>query len=215
MLMTVLQARKLSLSDVHRLLSFPRKPGSLTFPLTLEPLSELEQRELNQIRNDFEHYVFEGKVSEGQVKLLTVAPLFRLAGFYQHPIKITLEENIERIVVEDEDTQIEGRLDILAVNKTRQTITDVPFWIIVIECKNSGVEALVGLPQLLTYAFQSLNHQKTIWGLATNGIRYQFVRIFSEASPVYQIMPAFSLIEAESSASLLQVLKAIALDVKS
>jgi HSP20 family molecular chaperone IbpA len=41
-----------------------------------------------------------------------------LAGFYQSTIKVTLEENIAGISIEDEDTIIKGRMDILAVNKT-------------------------------------------------------------------------------------------------
>ena len=208
--MSILQARKLTLSDVHRLFGYQRQYSSSFSPeLSLEAITEFEQRELNQIRNDFDNYLIEGKVSEGQVKLLTIAPLLRLAGFYRHPIKLTLEEGIDKISIEDEETEITGRLDILAVNKARQTVADVGFWILVVECKNSEAEALIGLPQLLTYAFKSLEHQKTVWGLTTNGIRYQFVRILSEACPVYQMMPAYSLLELESSTKLLQVLKAI------
>ena len=207
--MSILQARTLSLGDVHRLFDFQRQyASSFTPPLALETPSEFEQQELIQIRNDFNNYFFESKISEGQIKLLTVAPLLRLAGFYRYPIKITLEEEIERIIVEDKDTQITGRLDILAVNKVK-TIAQTLFWVLVIECKNSEIEALTGLPQLLTYAFKSLEQQKSVWGLTTNGVRYQFVHMYSGMRPVYQLMPSFSLLEPESSINLLQVLKAI------
>ena len=50
-----------------------------------------------------------------------------LAGFYQQNIKITLEENIAEISIEDEDTSIKGRMDILAVNRTKGKITATPF----------------------------------------------------------------------------------------
>ncbi len=47
----------------------------------------------------------------------------RLGGFYKYPLKIRLEENINDIYIEDEDTKITGRMDILAVNKDMPKIT--------------------------------------------------------------------------------------------
>ena len=43
----------------------------------------------------------------------------RLARFYRDPIEIRLEEDIADIQIEDEDTIITGRMDILAVNKAK------------------------------------------------------------------------------------------------
>ncbi|MFE1748661.1 restriction endonuclease subunit R [Coleofasciculus sp. H7-2] len=208
--MTTLNARNLSLDDIHRLFGFHKQyNGSFTPLLSLEPLTEFEQQELVQIRNDFERYLTAGKVSEGQVKLLTVAPLLRLAGFYRYPIQITLEENIADINITDEDTIITGRFDILAVNKTPQTTANVSFWVLVIEAKNSQVEAFTGLPQLLTYAYKSLEHQTSVWGLTTNGLRYQWVYIQRGNPPTYLLMPELNLIDSERLIQLLQVLKAI------
>jgi hypothetical protein len=34
----------------------------------------------------------------------------------------------------------------------------------VIETKNSLAEVFAGLPQLLTYAYKSLEHQEAVWG---------------------------------------------------
>jgi hypothetical protein len=91
--MTLLQAKNLSLADIHRLFDFQRQyNNSFTPILSLEPLTESEQQELIQIRNDFDNYLIEGRVSEGLVKALTIFPLLRLAGFYRYPIKISLEE---------------------------------------------------------------------------------------------------------------------------
>jgi hypothetical protein len=74
--MTTLNARNLSLDDVQRLFGFQEQyADSFTPLLSLEPLTELEQQELVQIRNDFRRYLTAGKVSEGQVKFLVVAPL--------------------------------------------------------------------------------------------------------------------------------------------
>jgi hypothetical protein len=208
--MVTLNARNLSLNDVHRFLHFQKLANaSFTDLLSLEPLKEWEQQELREIADYFEGYLTESKVSEGLIKVLTIFPLLKLAGFYHSPIKILLEENIEEITVTDEDTQITGRFDILTINKSPLSRHDIAFWILIIEAKNSSVDALVGLPQLLTYAYQSLLHQKNVWGLTTNGIMYQFVYLSQGNPPTYQRMPILSLLESESSMKLLQIMKAI------
>lgn len=208
--MTTLNAKNLTLSQVHQLLKLNKLPnGSFASLLSLEPLTEFEQQELAQIRDDFEHYLIEGKVLEGQIKLLVIDPLLRLAGFYRSPIKISLELDIASIVIEDEDKTITGRFDILAVNKEQPTATDVAFWVLVIEAKNSAVNSLEGLPQLLTYAYQSLERQKLVWGLTTNGMQHQFVLLRQGNPPTYQQMPLLNLMDSESAIQLLQVLKAI------
>jgi len=204
-----LDAKSLTLRDVHRLLKIEEHfNASIPSLLTLEPLTEFEQQEIIQIRNLFRDYYAEGKISEGQVKFLFVARLMWLAGFYQPSIKITLEEGIADISIEDEETIIKGRMDILAINKTRTT-TDTLFWILVIETKNSSINALEGLPQLLAYAYKSLEYQESVWGLTTNGMDYRFAYLQQGISPTYQLLPALNLIDSEPSIQLLQVLKAI------
>ncbi|MEH2089491.1 restriction endonuclease subunit R [Nostoc sp.] len=202
------EASSLSLNDVHRFLKLEElSNGSFTDFLTLEPLSEFEQQDLLRIRNDFRRYLSAGKISEGLVKFLTIAPLMRLAGFYDVPIRLTMEDSIA-IAVEDEDRRITGRMDILAINNPQSNIAP-PFWVVVIETKNSAVEVGEGLPQLLTYAFKSLDQQPSVWGLATNGLRYQFVYLRHDEQPTYQLMPLLNLNESPGAIKLLQVLKSI------
>jgi hypothetical protein len=209
--MAIFNAKNLSLNDVHHLLKLQEQlnNGSFTTWLSLEPVTDFEQQEIVQIRNDFRHYILAGKVYEGLVKALTSFPLLRLTGFYRYPIQISLEEDIADINVTDEDTIITGRFDILAVNKATPTTTDITFWILVIEAKNSAIEVRQGLPQLLTYAFKRLDGQASVWGLATNGLQYLFVHLSSGNPPTYQLMPELHLMDTERSIQLLQVLKAI------
>ena len=207
---TTLDSRNLSLKDVYRILKLERRlNNSFTSLLTLETMTEVEQQKLQEIRNNFDDYYSEAKISEGQVKFLFLAPLMWLSGFYHPPIKITLEENIADISIEDEDTIIKGRMDILAVNKTEAKINKPSFWLLVLEAKNSSVEALEGLPQLLTYAYKSLEHQESVWGVTTNGLSYWFVYLQQGNPPIYQLLPELNLIDSERSIQLLQVLKAI------
>ncbi|MEH2382356.1 MAG: restriction endonuclease subunit R [Nostoc sp.] len=208
--MTILNARNLSLEEVQRLFGFQEQyRDSFSNYLSLEPLTEAEPQELLQISNDFRRYLTAGKVSEGQVKFLAVAPLLRLAGFYRYPIEILLEENIADIQVEDEDIKIKGRFDILAVSKAQHTKPQTYFWVLLIESKNSQVDISTGLPQLLTYSYKNLDNQKSVWGLTTNGRSYQFVYIEQGNPPIYYLLPELNLMERGRSTQLLQVLKAI------
>ena len=208
--MTTLNAKELTLSEIHNLFHFQRQYNpSFTSLLSLETITEFEQEELIEIRDDFDNYLMEGKVLEGMVKALTIFPLMRLAGFYHSPIKMTLEENIARIDIIDEDTNITGRIDILCVNKNKPQKTDIPFWILVIETKNSDIAPSAGLPQLLTYTYKNLENQPSVWGLSTNGSNYQFVYIQQGNPPTYQLMPFLNLMEPEPAIEILQILKAI------
>ncbi|MGK7873142.1 MAG: restriction endonuclease subunit R [Xenococcaceae cyanobacterium] len=208
--MTTLKASKLTLENVEHLLSIEEKyDGSFIPLLSLEPITKVEQQELVQIRNDFRPYLKGQKALEGQVRLVAVAPLLRLAGFYPYPIHLNVEEDIARIYIEDEDAIITGQFDIIAVNKDPSKTTNVDFWVLVIETKRIELNAFEGLPQLLTYAYQSLQHQESVWVLATNGMDYRFVYIQRGNPPTYQQMPILNMFESESAIKLLQVLKAI------
>jgi hypothetical protein len=202
------EASSLSLNDVHRFLKLEElSSGSFTDFLNLEPLSEFEQQDLLRIRNDFRRYLSAGKISEGLVKFITIAPLMRLGGFYDVPIRLTMEDSIA-IAIEDEDRRITGRMDILAINNPQSNIAP-PFWVLVIETKNSAVEVVEGLPQLLTYAFKSLDQQPSVWGLVTNGLRYQFVYLKRDQQLTYQVMTLLNLNESKGAIELLQIFKAI------
>ncbi|MBC6431441.1 restriction endonuclease subunit R [Nostoc sp. HG1] len=202
------EASSLSLNDVHRFLKLDKlSNSSFTDFLNLELLTEFEQQDLLRIRNDFDRYLSAGKISEGLVKFITIAPLMRLGGFYDVPIRLTMEDSIA-IAVEDEDRRITGRMDILAINSPQSNIAP-PFWVLVIETKNSSVNVIEGLPQLLTYAFKSLEQQTSVWGLVTNGQLYQFVYLRHDNQSTYELMPLLNLSQSPDAIELLQVFKAI------
>jgi hypothetical protein len=211
-----LEASQLSLNDVRRLLKLEELEGEgFANFFSLEPLTESEQQELLKLRNDFRRYLSAGKVSEELIKFLVLSPLMRLAGFFDIPIELTMEDSIP-IEVEDEDTLIKGRLDILAVNQPDAELAATQFWILVVEAKNSAlakpskrIAPLTGLPQLLTYTYKSLQQQSSVWGLTTNGESYRFVRVTRGNPCTYQILPELNLIDRDRSLLLAQVLKAI------
>ncbi|MDH6061572.1 restriction endonuclease subunit R [Chrysosporum bergii ANA360D] len=207
---TTLDARNLTLQDVNRYFKLKEQfNDSITSLLPLESLTEFEQQELWKIRDLFRSYYAAGKIAEGQIKFLFIAPLMNLAGFYQANIQITLEENIAEIAIEDENTNIKGRMDILAVNKSGGETRNKLFWLLLIESKNSSVNAWEGLPQLISYAYRSLENQTSVWGLTTNGMDYQFIYIQQGSPPIYQILPKLDITRQESAIELLQILKSI------
>ncbi|HLO48251.1 MAG TPA: restriction endonuclease subunit R [Kamptonema sp.] len=204
-----LEASKISLDYVLHLLKLEeREAATFTDFFSLEPLTESEQQELLKIRHDFRRYLAAGKISEELIKFLVLSPLMRLTGFFDIPIVLTMEDSIP-IQVEDEDTLIKGQLDILAVNQPDAAVTATRFWILVVEAKNSAIDPWAGLPQLLIYAFKSLQQQTSVWGLTTNGRNYQFVYLTRGNPCTYQILPELSLTDTERSIQLVQVLKAI------
>ncbi|WP_217901652.1 hypothetical protein [Pseudanabaena sp. SR411] len=117
------------------------------------------------------------------------------------------------INIEDEDISITGRLALICINKNRPAVNDIAFWILAIEAKNTSISASEGLPQLLTYAYKSLEQQKSVWGLTTNGVYYEFSYIQQNpqnaSSPTYQPLPSLHLMEPDSSEKLLQVLSTL------
>jgi hypothetical protein len=205
--MVTLQAKNLTLDEVSRYLKLQRSLGRQTYGelLTLEPVTEFECQEIEQIRLDFQAYWQAGRVLESQIQLLVLGPLLRLAGFYRAPINLTVEQAIADVELVDEDVTITGRLDLLAAVRGG----DTPFWVLVVESKNSQLEALNGLPQLLTYAAEGLKLQESVWGLTTNGISYYFVQLQAGEVLGYQLLPELNLFDADRSLQLLQVLKAI------
>jgi hypothetical protein len=210
--MVTLNARKISLDEVHRLLGFaPKFDGSFSPYLTLEPLTAIEQAELLKIRSEFRELLLLGKISEGQVQFLSVAPLLRLAGYNAPPIQLKIEEDIAPLYIQDADTYITGRLDIVAVTRRSgaQTPPQNPLWILVIESKNIEASEFAGIGQMLTYAYSSLDRQQNVWGLVTNGATYQFFYINRSIALTYEMMPTLSLLESDRATLLLQVLIAI------
>ena len=210
-MVTTLKARKLTLDDAHQLLGFsPNFDGSFDDRLILEEVSETDCTALNQIRDRLLHYITLGQVSEGQARELSVAPLLQLAGYHNSPIYLRIEENIDRIYIESDDLHITGRFDIVAVNRDFSNTILTPLWILVIESKNIEASEYVGIPQMLTYAHNSLTHQSAVWGLVTNGSTYQFFYLTKNAETLtYQYMPSLTIRERDRALYLLQVLRAI------
>ncbi len=207
--MVTLKARELKLQDVHSLLGYePLLDGKFEEYLQLPELDPDDRSALEDIRATFFRYLNRAKISEGQARELSVSPLLRLAEYHQPPIYLEIEEEIDRIDIKDQDTHIVGRLDIVAVRQGTH-LDAVPLWILVVESKNTEASETVGVAQLLSYAYRSLDRQNNVWGLVTNGLNYRFFYIQKPDRLTYQYMPSLNLLDLDSAPKLLQILKAI------
>ncbi len=208
--MVTLKAKDIKLEEVRELLGFELiRQGRFEDFLVLQPLEAGDREGLEAIASELFAYIETGRVSEGQMQLVAIAPLLRLAGYNRPPIEYRVEENIGSIYIEDRDTYIRGRFDIVAVNRKIAVDERHLLWILVVESKNMGASEYVGIAQMLTYAYTSLARQPAVWGLVTNGANYQFFHIERGEKPTYRRMPSLNVLDEEPSARLLQVLKAI------
>lgn len=106
---------------------------------------------------------------------MALSPLLVEAGYLAEPeLRLSLEERVNDIEIEDGDRVIRGRMDLLVC---RDAGDRVPLCILIVEAKNSAVNAMEGLPQLLVYMQSFLENQAVVWGLVTNGGDYVFVRL--------------------------------------
>ncbi len=137
--------------------------------------------------------------------MLPLAPLLRLAGFYQEPFHIDVEESIAHILEVDEEMTIRGRMDVLITKKQMKPI----FWILVVEAKKMSLSVQACLAQLLTYLYKGLQNQSWAWGLVTNGFEYQFVVVEQRQSITYHLMSLLNFLETEKLKQILQVLNGI------
>ena len=205
--MISLRASDLTLDEVHKLLRLEEREGeSFESLLTLEPITETERHDLELIRINFKRYLSAGRALEGVVRFLAIAPLLQLSGFYSPPITLKVEENIAPINLEGEETKITGRFDLVA---TKNLENDIEFWLLVIETKEGFAAPRIGLPQVLTYAYTSLERQPSVLGLATNGESYRFVHLQAGNPPTYSLLPELNLTDSDRAIQLLQVLKAV------
>ncbi|MBW4520915.1 MAG: hypothetical protein KME16_14575 [Scytolyngbya sp. HA4215-MV1] len=139
------------------------------------------------------------------VKLVVVAPLLDLAGFYQ-PLSIRTEVSTKLMAIDGNQT-FTGSIDVLVVKRQ--------FWILVVESKQSRFDVTSGIPQALNYMLSQPAQAQAIadnnrYGMVTNGREVVFLRLNPEHSLTYVQSRIYQVIEAEEDLTqILQGLKAI------
>jgi Type I restriction enzyme R protein N terminus (HSDR_N) len=147
-------------------------------------ISETEQVYLDRVHTNFLGLLEEPPILENSVKMVVLAPLLDLAGFYRRPFRITTETSID-VELEDEGTVIRGRIDVLVVNAL--------LWLVVIESKRSDFAVTRALPQTLAYMLGNPNPERSTFGLITNGSEFLFLKVKRDLTPQYATSRLFSL----------------------
>lgn len=118
--------------------------------------------------------------------LLLVSPLLTIAGLYDPPFRIKVEESIA-IDVSDSEENLQGRIDVLVLRDR--------LWIIVLESKKPMLSVWSALPQTLAYLMASPNSGGTLpkwnhhyFAMLTNGDDIVFVKLEDKQYAMSQVL---------------------------
>ncbi len=138
------------------------------FPEWLEShanLSQEEQRLLDRVKANFGELMEDPPMLENTVKMVVLAPLLDMSGFYYKPFRIETETSVD-VEMEDEGVVIRGRIDVLVL-KNR-------LWLLVIEPKRSDFAVTRAIPQALAYMLGNRETAQPTFGMITNEISFCF-----------------------------------------
>jgi hypothetical protein len=165
----------------------------------LPQLNQQEQAGVTRIKQRYDYHRVDGLLLEGTINLLVVSPLLELAGFLDPPYRIRSPYGIALELEEPEET-IRGFIDTLVVQEK--------LWIFVVESKRNSIPVLAALPQLLAYMLTTPQPNKPIFGMATNGDEFVFLKLTLTDTPQYDVSRTFSLFPRRHElAEVLQILK--------
>jgi type I site-specific restriction endonuclease len=80
---------------------------------------------------------------------------------------------------------IRGFIDVLLVQER--------LWIFVVESKRTSIPVPAALPQLLAYMLASRQSDRAVFGMATNGDEFVFLKLSQGETPQYDASRTFSL----------------------
>lgn len=164
-------------------------------------LSELEQQSLDRVKANFIDMMADPPVLENSVKLVALAPLLDLAGFYRRPFRLTTEPGVD-IEAEEEDIVVRGRIDVLVLREQ--------LWLLVIESKRSDFAVTRALPQALAYMLSNPSETLPTYGMITNGNEFLFLKAAKTPTPTYGNSRLFSLVNPGNELhNVLQILRTI------
>ncbi|MHC5732632.1 MAG: type I restriction endonuclease, partial [Nostoc sp.] len=79
----------------------------------------------------------------------------------------------------DPDETIRGFIDTLVVQEK--------LWILVVESKRTSIPVAAALPQLLAYMLTNPQSDKSVFGMATNGDEFVFLKLTLTDTPQYDV----------------------------
>ena len=160
------------------------------------PLREEEHHLLDRVKANFLELMEDPPMLENTVKMVVLAPLLDLAGFYHKPFWIETETAIA-LEMKDEGAIIRGRIDVLVIKNQ--------LWLLVIESKRSDFAVTRAIPQALAYMLSNSETVQSIFGMITNGNEFLFLKTSQNE---YANSRLFSLVNPNNELyEVLQILK--------
>ena len=159
-------------------------------------LGEEERHLLDRVKANFLELMEDPPMLENTVKMVVLAPLLDLAGFYHKPFRIETETAIA-LEIKDEGAIIRGRIDVLVI-KNR-------LWLLVIESNRSDFAVTRAIPQALAYMLSNSETLQPTFGMITNGNEFLFLKTSQNE---YANSRLFSLVNPNNELyEVLQILK--------
>ena len=160
------------------------------------PLREENHHLLDRVKANFLELMEDPPMLENTVKMVVLAPLLDLAGFYHKPFRIETETAIA-LEMKDEGTIIRGRIDVLVIKNQ--------LWLLVIESKRSDFAVTRAIPQALAYMLGNSETMRATFGMITNGNEFLFLKTSQNE---YANSRLFSLVNPNNELyEVLQILK--------
>lgn len=176
-----------SLSDLQVRCNLRQADNEGFFSEWVEDLPELDEREeagIDRIKQRYDYHRSDGLLLEGTINLVVVSPLLELAGFIDPPFRIRSPYGIA-LELDDPEETIRGFIDVLVVQER--------LWILVVESKRTSIPVPAALPQLLAYMLANPQSEHPVFGMATNGDEFVFLKLSQGNAPQYDASRTFSL----------------------
>jgi hypothetical protein len=191
-----------SLNDLQTRCCLTQADSDRFFYEWIDELPELNQQEqagIARIKQRYDYHRVDSLLLEGTINLLVVSPLLELTGFLDPPYRIRSPYGVA-LELEDPDETIRGFIDTLVVQEK--------LWILVVESKRTSIPVAAALPQLLAYMLTNPQSHKSVFGMATNGDEFVFLKLTLTDTPQYDVSRTFSLFPRRHElAEVLRILK--------
>ena len=199
-----LQAREINLDQLQEDFGLVHLRDQKLFAegsIELPSLTVAEMKLLDEVNEEFS-YLSTKDALEPIVKMVILAPLLRIAGFFRPPFKVTAEKKVE-LMTEDEGLVVRGLIDLLVFYNQ--------IWIVTIEAKRTAYSLKLAFPQVLTYMLTSPNTQPIVSGFVTNGSEFRFIQLHKseklEEKPSYMMSDLLSIDRGDDFYRVAQILK--------
>jgi hypothetical protein len=166
----------------------------------LPALSDTDQAFLERVRLRYFYQLDEGTLLEEGVKMMMMAPLLDVAGFYDPPFKTRFEPAVS-VAIETGDEMLRGRIDALVVQSQ--------FWVWVLEAKRTTFSLSLGIPQAIAYMLADPSSKAFTFGLLMSGEDFIFIKLVRQGTPTYGLSRKFSIINEGDLAEVLRIMRGI------